>query len=116
MLRGWLLMPFHLDFVLRFAAVKDSLSHSFVNLTRFNICDLIQHQIIHADLAHYNLVASGVKSSFDGTSSDSFLHPSLNGIIDFGDVVRSWVVADLATAIASLLVFSVWKIYRALND
>ena len=51
-------------------------------------------QIIHADLADYNVVATR-----DGAGR---LTPS--GVIDFGDVVRSWLVADLATAITSLLV------------
>ena len=51
-------------------------------------------QVVHADLADYNVVAQD-----DGTGR---FMPS--GVIDFGDVVRSWLVADLATAIASLLV------------
>jgi 4-aminobutyrate aminotransferase-like enzyme/Ser/Thr protein kinase RdoA (MazF antagonist) len=51
-------------------------------------------QVVHADLADYNVVAQD-----DGTGR--FL-PS--GVIDFGDVVRSWLVADLATAVTSLLV------------
>jgi 4-aminobutyrate aminotransferase-like enzyme/Ser/Thr protein kinase RdoA (MazF antagonist) len=51
-------------------------------------------QVVHADLADYNVVAA--------KDSAGRLVPT--GVIDFGDVVRSWVVADLATAIASLLV------------
>ncbi len=66
---------------------------------------LFRTQCVHADLAHYNLVANGgVVASGLGTTSDAFLQPTLSGVIDFGDVVRSWVVSDLATAIASLLV------------
>ena len=49
---------------------------------------------MHADLADYNVVAQR-----DATGR---LTPT--GVIDFGDVVRSWLVADLATAITSLLV------------
>jgi 4-aminobutyrate aminotransferase-like enzyme len=45
-------------------------------------------------VADYNVVAAR-----DGAGR---LVPT--GVIDFGDVVRSWVVADLATAVASLLV------------
>lgn len=62
-------------------------------------------QIIHADLAHYNLVVSGAAASgADAGASASLLQPTLCGVIDFGDVVHSWAVGDLATAIASLLV------------
>ncbi|HET8960656.1 phosphotransferase, partial [Nocardioides sp.] len=53
----------------------------------------LRMQVVHADLADYNVVATR-----DGTGR---LTPS--GVIDFGDVVRSWLVADLATAISSLL-------------
>jgi 4-aminobutyrate aminotransferase-like enzyme/Ser/Thr protein kinase RdoA (MazF antagonist) len=51
-------------------------------------------QVVHADLADYNVVARR-----DGAGR---LTPA--GVIDFGDVVRSWLVADLATAVTSLLV------------
>ena len=51
-------------------------------------------QIVHADLADYNVVAH--------RDAAGRLTPS--GVIDFGDVVRSWLVADVATAITSLLV------------
>ncbi|MET1060968.1 MAG: phosphotransferase, partial [Nocardioides sp.] len=51
-------------------------------------------QIVHADLADYNVVAT--------RDAAGRLTPS--GVIDFGDVVRSWLVADLATAVTSLLV------------
>ncbi|WP_167880605.1 aminotransferase [Nocardioides guangzhouensis] len=51
-------------------------------------------QVVHADMADYNVVAT--------RDAAGRLTPS--GVIDFGDVVRSWLVADLATAITSLLV------------
>ena len=51
-------------------------------------------QVVHADLADYNVVAT--------RDAAGRLTPS--GVIDFGDVVRSWLVADVATAITSLLV------------
>jgi 4-aminobutyrate aminotransferase-like enzyme/Ser/Thr protein kinase RdoA (MazF antagonist) len=51
-------------------------------------------QVIHADLADYNVVAT----------RDAAGRLTPNGVIDFGDVVRSWLVADVATAITSLLV------------
>jgi 4-aminobutyrate aminotransferase-like enzyme/Ser/Thr protein kinase RdoA (MazF antagonist) len=53
----------------------------------------LRTQVVHADLADYNVVA--------GWDADG--RPVPDGIIDFGDVMRSWLVADLATAIASLL-------------
>ena len=51
-------------------------------------------QVVHADLADYNVVAE----------RDLAGRLAPVGVIDFGDVVRSWLVADLATAITSLLV------------
>lgn len=51
-------------------------------------------QVVHADLADYNVVAQ----------RDAVGRLTPNGVIDFGDVVRSWLVADLATAITSLLI------------
>lgn len=53
----------------------------------------LRRQVVHADLADYNVVAAA--------DDAGRLQPS--GVIDFGDVVRTWLVADLATAIASLL-------------
>ncbi len=53
----------------------------------------LRQQVIHADLADYNLVA---RRGPDG-------RPLVSGVIDFGDVVRSWLVGDLATAATSLL-------------
>ena len=58
------------------------------------LADRLRRQIVHADLADYNVVAV----------RDDAGRLSPAGVIDFGDVVRSWLVADLATAIASLLV------------
>jgi 4-aminobutyrate aminotransferase-like enzyme/Ser/Thr protein kinase RdoA (MazF antagonist) len=57
------------------------------------LADDLRTQVVHADLADYNVVA--------GRDGDG--RPVPDGIIDFGDVMRSWLVADLATAIASLL-------------
>lgn len=51
-------------------------------------------QVVHADLADYNVVAE----------RDHAGRLAPTGVIDFGDVVRSWLVADLATAITSVLV------------
>jgi 4-aminobutyrate aminotransferase-like enzyme/Ser/Thr protein kinase RdoA (MazF antagonist) len=57
------------------------------------LADNLRVQVVHADLADYNVVAT--------RDAAGRLTPS--GVIDFGDVVRSWLVADLATAITSLL-------------
>ncbi|HEU4491793.1 MAG TPA: aminotransferase [Jiangellales bacterium] len=56
------------------------------------LVDDLRTQVVHADLADYNVVA--------GRDGDG--RPVPEGIIDFGDVMRCWLVADLATAIASL--------------
>ncbi len=56
------------------------------------VADLRQ-QVVHADLADYNIVT---ERGPDG-------RPALTGVIDFGDVMRSWLVADLATAVTSML-------------
>ena len=58
------------------------------------LVDELRSQVVHADLADYNVVAA----------RDAAGRLSPTGVIDFGDVVRSWLVADLATAITSLLV------------
>lgn len=58
------------------------------------LVDALRSQVVHADLADYNVVAARDRAGR--------LSPS--GVIDFGDVVRTWLVADLATAITSLLV------------
>ena len=51
-------------------------------------------QVIHSDLAHYNLVAE---------CDPETGRPTLVGVIDFGDVAEGWVMAELSTAIAALL-------------
>lgn len=53
----------------------------------------LRHQLIHGDLADYNIIAK--KTDFD--------RPKIIGIIDFGDIVESWLIADLAVAIVPLL-------------
>ena len=53
----------------------------------------LREQVVHADLADYNVVT---EPGADG-------RPRLTGVIDFGDVMRSWLVGDLATAVASML-------------
>ncbi|HEU4547540.1 MAG TPA: aminotransferase class III-fold pyridoxal phosphate-dependent enzyme, partial [Microlunatus sp.] len=58
------------------------------------LTDELRGQVVHADLADYNVVAA----------RDDTGRLSPTGVIDFGDVVRSWLVADLATAITSLVV------------
>ena len=58
------------------------------------VVDELRSQVVHADLADYNVVAE----------RDPAGRLSPTGVIDFGDVVRSWLVADLATALTSLLV------------
>ncbi len=57
------------------------------------LVDDLRTQVVHADLADYNIVA---ERGTDG-------RPHLSGVIDFGDVMRSWLVGDLATAVTSML-------------
>jgi 4-aminobutyrate aminotransferase-like enzyme/Ser/Thr protein kinase RdoA (MazF antagonist) len=59
----------------------------------------LQKQIVHGDLAHYNLVAT--RSQNGG--------PEITGVIDFGDAMRSWVVGDLAVCITSGFEYAGWK-------
>lgn len=52
----------------------------------------LNSQIIHGDLAYYNVIA---QPSVNG-------RPEVVGVIDFGDVTNSWIVGDLAIAIVPL--------------
>lgn len=51
--------------------------------------------VIHGDLAYYNLIANR-EAGRGGLVG-------ITGVIDFGDCQRSWVVGDVATAVAALL-------------
>jgi Ser/Thr protein kinase RdoA (MazF antagonist) len=53
----------------------------------------LRHQLVHGDLADYNIIAE----------KGSLGRPKIKGIIDFGDVVESWLVGDLAICIVTLL-------------
>jgi Ser/Thr protein kinase RdoA (MazF antagonist) len=53
----------------------------------------LRHQLVHGDLADYNMIAE----------KGSLGRPKIKGIIDFGDVVESWLVGDLAICIVTLL-------------
>jgi 4-aminobutyrate aminotransferase-like enzyme/Ser/Thr protein kinase RdoA (MazF antagonist) len=59
----------------------------------------LRQQVVHGDLADYNLLCT---PGPDG-------RPLLTGVIDFGDVMRSWLVGDLATAVTSML----WRAHRS---
>jgi 4-aminobutyrate aminotransferase-like enzyme/Ser/Thr protein kinase RdoA (MazF antagonist) len=54
-------------------------------------------QVIHGDVTDDNVVCA---PSFDGGLSEGGLP---DGVIDFGDLTRSWPVAELAVAVASVL-------------
>ncbi len=68
------------------------LAHQAESLLRPVVADLGQ-QPIHGDLADYNLMAA----------ADAAGRPVLTAVIDFGDVMSSWRVGELATAVTSLL-------------
>ena len=50
-------------------------------------------QILHGDLANYNIIAKTNQSG----------RPYITGIIDFGDVMKSYIINELAIAIVSTL-------------
>jgi Ser/Thr protein kinase RdoA (MazF antagonist) len=54
----------------------------------------LREQLVHCDLAHYNVVANRGENG----------RPYVSGIIDFGDVTTTWLVGDLAVAITPLLI------------
>lgn len=56
----------------------------------------LRKQLVHADLAPYNVLVHATKRN-DG-------QPILDAIIDFGDVSVSWLVAEIAVALTPLLV------------
>ena len=68
------------------------LAHTAYSLLRPVVSELGQ-QPIHGDLADYNLMAAG----------DQVGRPAVTAVIDFGDVLTSWRVGELATAVTSLL-------------
>ncbi|HSK26226.1 MAG TPA: phosphotransferase, partial [Jiangellales bacterium] len=74
----------------RSAAVALS-EHAWSALTP--VAGVLRTQVVHADLADYNVVAGRDREG----------RPDPDGVIDFGDVLRSWLVGDLATCVASLL-------------
>jgi 4-aminobutyrate aminotransferase-like enzyme/Ser/Thr protein kinase RdoA (MazF antagonist) len=53
--------------------------------------DGLRQQVVHADLADYNVLT---RRGADG-------RPEMSGVIDFGDVMRTWLVGDLATAVTA---------------
>lgn len=53
----------------------------------------LRSQLVHCDLAFYNVVC---KIASNG-------RPNVSGVIDFGDVTKTWLVGDLAIAITPLL-------------
>lgn len=59
----------------------------------------LRKQIVHGDLAHYNLV----------TTKDNSGRFVVSGVIDFGDAMRSWVVGDLAVCITSGFAQDGWQ-------
>ena len=58
-------------------------------------------QIVHADMAQYNIVAR--------RDADTGALGGISGVIDFGDAMLSWVVGDLAVAITSGFDAAGWK-------
>ena len=42
----------------------------------------VRKHIVHGDLAHYNVIATVLTNG----------RPSVTGVIDFGDAMRTWVI------------------------
>lgn len=64
-------------------------------------------QVLHGDLAYYNLVAQAadvLTSSTRESSSIVYGRPSITGVIDFSDCCYSWLIGELCIAITPLLV------------
>lgn len=53
----------------------------------------LRTQVVHADVTTVNLVATRDRAG----------RPALEGLIDFGDLSRTWLVSELAVAIVSLV-------------
>ena len=62
----------------------------------------LKKQVIHGDLAYYNVIGRLAESG----------RPEVVGVIDFGDVIESWIVGDIAIAITPLLVMDDIDIVR----
>lgn len=69
-------------------------------------CDLLTKQVIHGDLAYYNLIGSLGENG----------RPAVTGVIDFGDSILSWVIGDIAIAITPLLVMDDFDIIVQVKD
>ena len=76
---------------------------SFVTKLAFDVIEPrkthFRKQIVHGDLAHYNLVGAIGPNG----------RPFISGVIDFGDAMKSWVVGDLAVCITSGFEYEGWK-------
>jgi len=88
----------YLDFLIEYP-MKDCLLRisDYMNSLVLKKSDVFYSQVIHGDLADYNVVAK-----IDDAHRDFIV--KITGVIDFGDVVHSWIVGDIAIAIVPLLI------------
>jgi len=59
------------------------------------LLESLPRRAVHGDLNDYNVLVDGDRASSDG--------PTVSGIVDFGDMVHSYAVADLAIALAYMM-------------
>lgn len=67
----------------------------------------LSKQVIHGDLAYYNLVAAAadvITPSAGQSTGVIYGRPTITGVIDFGDCTYSWLIGELCVAITPLLV------------
>ena len=80
----------HATFMTQYTLALQSLSQC-TGTDETSGAEKLRVQILHGDLAHYNVVAQ----------RDSSGRPYVTGVIDFGDAMCSWTVGELAVAIVS---------------
>ena len=74
-------------------------SYPVLSAIPFPCCQDLRQSAIHNDANDYNVLVSGDQSRLTGFPRDK--HPTwLFGLVDFGDMVHSFTVGDLAVAIA----------------
>ncbi|WP_422745418.1 aminotransferase [Mycobacterium sp. WMMD1722] len=81
----------HVDDPARRARLRDAAAAAWTHIQR--VADDLPQQAVHLDVTDANVVIS--------RGPDGSVHP--DGVIDFGDLTRTWAVSELAIAAASVL-------------
>eukprot|EP01031_Cornospumella_fuschlensis_P025952 gene25952-31339_t len=72
------------------------MANQLFNTVHTQYGDKLRTQLIHGDLAPYNVVARRQANQ----------RPYVHGVIDFGDITHTWLVAELAIAISPMLSYT----------